>query len=130
MDGTTKFFLRAIASAGIAVVPLAAFGQSAPGFSGEITTGVGYQSANAPAYGRYSGNAVKGVSGFGSFKFDYADPPESGKTGYFKAEGDKFDVDGHQIAPDAAASAKFGEQGKWGVKVDYDGISSMSPGRR
>ena len=128
MDMSVKDILRAATAAGLFLLPLAAQAQSAPGYSGEITTGVGYQSSNSAAFGRYTGKADKGFSGIGSFRLDYAAPPDSGKADYFKAEGDNFDADGHARPPEA--TVKTGEQGKWGVNVEYDGITSTTPGRR
>ena len=112
------------------LLPLGAFSQESPVYSGEITTGIGYQSSNSPLYGRFTGNTSKGVNTFGSFKVESKDAWDSGSTGYFNAEGSGIEADGHQFSPDATASVSVGEQGSWGAKLNYDGVSAASMRRR
>lgn len=91
--------------------------------------GLRYQSSNSALFGRYTGDAFKGVSGVGSVRLDSHDAWDSGKTGYMKAEGNDIEADGHQFAPDASASVKVGEQGKWGATFEYQGIPYNGGGR-
>ncbi len=114
--------LRAALLAFACLLPPAVCAQESSGFDNEATMGLRYQSSNSALFGRYTGSAFKGVSGFGSFRLDHSDAWDSGKTGYFKAEGTDIDIDQHQFAPDASASVNVGEQGKWGAKLDYEGI--------
>ena len=112
------------------LAPRVAVAQSTPDYSGEITTGIGYQSSNSPLFGRYTGNTSKGVNTFGSFKVESRDAWDSGSTGYFSAEGSGIEADVRQFSPDATTSVSVGEQGSWGAKLNYDGVSSTSMRRR
>lgn len=112
------------------LLPLGAICQETAGYSGEITTGIGYQNSNSPLFGRYTGNTSKGVNTFGSFKVESRDAWDSGSTGYFSAEGSGVEADGRQFSPDATTSVSVGEQGSWGAKLNYDSVSSTSMHRR
>jgi hypothetical protein len=104
-----------------------AVAQEATEYNNEMTMGLRYQSANSALFGRYNGTPSQGTSGIGSVKLDDSDAWNSGKTSYFKAEAENLSADRHQLAPAAAASAETGEQGKWGIKVEYEGIPSYGP---
>lgn len=121
---------HAVIIAGFCLLPLSALAQGSPEITGEITTGIGYQSSRAPLLDRYTGNGARGMSGFGSFRVESHDAWDSGNSGYFSAEGSGVEVDGHRFSPDAATSVSVGEQGSWGAKFSYDGISSTSTRRR
>ena len=130
MDRMTKYAFRAAGLVFVCFLPLATVAQEAAQFDNEMTMGLSYQSANSPMFGRYSGNSFKGMSALGSFKVNSRDAWDSGKTGYFRAEGDGIEINDHQSSPAASGSVEVGEQGKWGAQVEYQGIPSTSIGRR
>lgn len=89
-----------------------AFAQDASGFSGEVTTGIGYQSGKSAPFGRYAGGSGRGgVSNFNSFELNYQSTGSS-------------DSAEHKGSADAA---KADEDGKWGFSIG--GTTSTMPGR-
>ncbi len=114
--------LRAAALASTCLLPLASFAQEAPDYNNEATLGLRYQSSNSALFGRYNGHPYDGVGAVGGFMLNGSDAWNSGKTQYFRAEGDNIDVDRHQLMPDATISVKYGQQGLWGLNAYYQGI--------
>jgi MtrB/PioB family decaheme-associated outer membrane protein len=92
-------------------------------FDNQVAAGVRYQSSDSALFGRYDGLPYKGLSGTLDFSLRSGDAWDSGGTHYFRAEGSDITVNGHDLAPDASASVKYGEQGLWGLNVFYQGIS-------
>ena len=130
MGRMTCYALPVVGLAIVCLLPLAAVGQEASQFDNEMTMGVGYQSSSSAMFGRYTGSVSKGMSAFGSFRVNQRDAWDSGKAGYFRAEGDGIEVDRRQLSPAASGSMEIGEQGKWGAQVEYQGIPSTSAGGR
>ncbi len=124
----TRYTLRAIALAGVSLLPLAAFAAeddaaNKPLIEGDMSVGGYWQSSNNPVYGRYNGFIDQGFGMLGSFDLKSRDAWNSQGTQYFEATGRNLDFSDSYNAPEAEVNAKFGQQGTWGAHVDYDAIT-------
>ena len=102
----------------IPMLPMPSVSQPAPPYSNEVVVGGGWTSGAAMRYGRYTGLGKAGGIGLGAFKIHSGDAWDSGGTFYFDAEGMDLGIDGR------SGALKFGEQGKWGVNLYYNGIAN------
>ncbi len=124
--------LRATLAAGVCLLPLQsvaagsddsfdvgdkpAAATAAPTSSNWIEVGGVYRSNRSDYFGRFSGAVDPGFGGLGNFQFRGRDPWDSGDTHY-------WDIIGTDMGfSDRSFSAKFGEQGSWGLTFSYDGI--------
>jgi len=127
--------LRSALAASVCLLPLQAFAQSndnafdveaKPTTSAAATQaaqpnnwvdlGAQYQSGKSYFLNRYTGGVDKGLYGLGDFQIQGRDPWDSGGTKYYDMEGHNLGFD------DRSLSMKFGQQGTWGVTLDYNGI--------
>lgn len=111
-------------------------------YVGELTLGTQWVGgSNTGQYGRYNGFTDRGADMMFGFNFQKRDPWDSGNTFYYKFTGLNLDFQiGNQLArnftddaftsltsskigPEASLSLEFGNQGSWGVKIDYDAIT-------
>jgi len=95
--------------------------EAAPVYENEVDVGTRYQSGNSAKYGRYNGFPDQGGQGIGGFELRQRDAWDSGGTRYFEAYGRDLSFDGSYFMPNASAGVKYGDQGKWGINLFYDG---------
>lgn len=114
-----RYTLRAAALASTCLLPMAAQAadDAAPvHYANEIFVGGQYQSEKSAAFGRFTGQTDKGGTALGGFTVRGRDDVASGGTTYWELLGSDLGLTSRSV------SAKYGEQGWWGVQVGYEGI--------
>ncbi len=123
----TRYTLRAIALAGVSLLPLAAFAaedaSDKPQYNNEVSVGGRWQSENNPFFGRYNGFGDSGFGLLGGFAVRSRDAWDSKGTQYLEATGKNIDFTDNRNAPESSVAVKFGQQGWWGANVAYDAIT-------
>ncbi|HIJ61965.1 MAG TPA: MtrB/PioB family outer membrane beta-barrel protein [Rhodospirillaceae bacterium] len=109
--------LRAVLLTSSCLLPVAAFAaEDAVSLDNQIDVGATYQSKNSFRAGRYTGAVDHGGYSIGDFSILGRDAWDSGNTRYWEATGANLGLESRSF------SARYGNLGKWGVSVFYDGI--------
>ncbi|MBI3445897.1 MAG: MtrB/PioB family decaheme-associated outer membrane protein [Magnetospirillum sp.] len=88
----------------------------------EAGVSLGAQFGGGAAFNRFGGTPESGLSGGGWFHLQQRDTAEGGGTFYLQADGDNVDFRSSALPPDASAALRLGEQGRWDLRLHYDGI--------
>jgi MtrB/PioB family decaheme-associated outer membrane protein len=139
---TKQYSLRAMALAGVCLLPLAAAAQdfdlggagaapagSAKEYNNEIDVGARYQSSTSPLFGRYTGNDSKGFGSLGGFHLQTTVTPANGVPLSVEATGTDLNFQpnhegpNNALAPESEIDVKAGQQGIWGAHAYYDAIT-------
>ena len=125
---------------GVSFLPFAAYASSATVDSGAaanasqienltgdynnmISVGGSWQSKESAKYGRYNASPDDGLHATGGVNLNSKSAWDSGETKYFQVTGDNLNFNGDYFMPNASATVKYGDQGKWGVKAFFDNTS-------
>lgn len=90
---------------------------------GEVTLGMTGVTQGDANFGRYNGMPNAGAAVTGSFNLHSRDAWDSGGTNYWNFTGDNLSAGLGEIAPEASATYKIGQQGTWGVVASYDAMT-------
>jgi len=134
---TIKTTIKAALFASVCLAPLAAVAQdldldaapapkaAAPVYDNEFDMGLRVNSAGRNGeFGKYNGQTEAGVTGTAGWSLRGRDDGKSGSTRYFNFTGKDIDYKNPgNYMPEAAVDFKIGDQGSWGVNVNYNAIT-------
>ncbi|WP_158240620.1 MtrB/PioB family decaheme-associated outer membrane protein [Telmatospirillum siberiense] len=134
--------LRAVALAGVCLMPLAAAAQTfdlagtsagssdqPKEYNNEIDIGARYQSGTSPLFGRYNGHDSKGFSSLGGIHLEGNLDVGSPQPLAYELTGTNLDFGtshrgpNNALAPESEINASVGQQGTWKASAYYDAIT-------